>query len=169
MNNKGINLIALIIMIIIMIILAGIAINNSTTSVDKSFEAKAREERNQVAIAVSARFGEYHINSVASPIIGETIPSEYFSSDTDEENIENTKDYLVSMFRREGKMQTDDELYNHTIENQLQKFLEDNINDMEYTRILRHDDVIGLALDSISLASEFVVNYYSADVVGPIQ
>ena len=169
MDNKGINLIALIIMIVVMIIIAGIAINNSTGSYEQALTAKAREERNQMAKAVGLRFGNYQINKVASPIVGDVIPEEYLNKPTDEEIISSTKDYLVTMFRKEGKLVTDDEMNNHTTEKEIEKFLKDNINDMEYTRVLRHANIVELEVDSISIQSEFLVNYYSQDVVGPIQ
>lgn len=161
MNNKGISLIALAIMIIVMIIIAGIALNAGIGSYEQALVAKAKEERNQVAHAVHARFGDSQVNSAISPIIGEYVPSE--------QDIAKTEEYLINMFRAEGKLATQDELDNKTIQKNIKEFLNSNSGDMEYTRILRHDDIIELGIDSISVESLFLVNYYSADVVGPIQ
>ncbi len=169
LNNRGVNLIALIIMMIVMVIIAAIAITNSTDSYDQALEAKNKEERRQVSNAVGARFGSNQINAVVSPIIGEVIPKEYINRPTKEEAIVSIKNYLVELFLSEGKLVSDDELENKTTQKKIQKFIEDNYNDMEYTRVLRHADIIELGLDSISLEAEFLVNYYSTDVVGPIQ
>jgi type II secretory pathway pseudopilin PulG len=167
-NNKGISLIALAIMIIVMIIIASIAMNAGIDSYDQAVDAKNKEERNQVSQAVNARFGDNQFNAAVSPIVGELIPSECFSYPTDEQIIESAKTYLVDLFISEGRLQTQDEVTNKTIQKDIQRFLEENINDMQYTRILRHNDIIELGLESITINSIFLVNYYSADVVGPI-
>ncbi len=169
MNNKGVSLIALVVMRIVMIIIAGIAINNSVGSYDQALEAKALEERRQVSNAISARFGSNQINSIVRPIIGEVIPNEYLNKSSDEEAIIATRDYLVKMFFMEGRLVTDDEMNNKTTQKKIEKFLRDNIQDMEYTRVLRQPDLVELGLESISIESVFLVNYYSTDVVGPIQ
>lgn len=169
MNNKGISLIALVILIVVMIIIASIAMNSGTGSYDNALVAKAREERNQMIHAVETRFGDYQINSIMKPLIGEVIPDEYLIHSTPEEVIESCYDYLVKMFLSENRLQTDDELNNKTLQNQIRKFLEDNVADMDYTRVIRHRDAIELGLESVSLDTVFLVNYYSIDVVGPIQ
>ena len=53
-------------------------------------------------------------------------------------------------------------------EREIGEFIETNINQMQYTRILRHGDIINLELDNISLKSVFLVNYATNSVVGPI-
>ncbi len=165
MNNKGINLIALIILIIVMIILAGIAISNSTDSYTKSLEAKAKEENNQVRTAINARFGNFNISPSSSPLIGKQVPYD----ESEELDVEAIKNYLVSYYKSKGKLATEDELNNKTTENEIDYFVKRNKEDMEYTRLLEHSDIVALDIESISLDSEFIVNYYTGMVVGPIQ
>ena len=168
-KNQGVSLIALIIMIIVMIIIAGIALTAGVGSYDKAIEAKNKEERHQVKNAVSTRFGEYTMNSSLKPLLGEQIPNEYFLEDNPEERIQAVKMYLVGLFVAEGRLMTDDESENHTTVNEIEEFLKKNYDQMEYTRIIRHSHIIELGIDSIALPSVFLVNYYSADVIGPIQ
>lgn len=166
MNNKGISLIALVIMIIVIIIIASIAINNSTGSYDNGLDAKAKEERAQVVDAINYRFGDNQIDSSINPLVGDTLPQELFEKETDEERKEAIKEYIINLFVSEGKLRTDN---NKEVEEQIKKFVDDNFIEMEYTRILRHNEVVQLGLNSVSNDSEFLVNYYSIDVVGPIQ
>ena len=161
-KDQGVSLIALIIMIIIMVIIAGIALS-------AALEAKNKEERHQVQNAVSTRFGEYTMNSSLKPLLGEQIPGEYFLEDDPDARIQAVKTYLVGLFVSEGRLRTDDEINNHTIVNEIDAFLKKNYDQMEYTRIIRHSHIIELGIDSIALPSVFLVNYYSADVIGPIQ
>ena len=44
----------------------------------------------------------------------------------------------------------------------------DNFDDMEYTRLLFHSDLIELGIEKTNLNAVYLVNYYSSDVVGPI-
>ena len=168
-KDQGVSLIALIIMIIIMVIIAGIALTAGFGSYDKALEAKNKEERHQVQNAVSTRFGEYTMNSSLKPLLGEQIPGEYFLEDDPDARIQAVKTYLVGLFVSEGRLRTDDEINNHTIVNEIDAFLKKNYDQMEYTRIIRHSHIIELGIDSIALPSVFLVNYYSADVIGPIQ
>ena len=160
-NNKGVSMIALIIAIVIMVILASIALNSGNEAYDKALIAKADAERNQVIQAVETRYGKYSINRTASPLVGDTIPEEYYT-------VNDISKYLMDLFRGENRLYSDDEMTNHTREKQIQEFLVNNVDHMEYTRILRHADIINLGLDNITLKSVFLVNYYSSDVVGPI-
>ena len=168
-KNQGVSLVALIIMIIVMIIIAGIALNSGIGSYDKALEAKSKEERHQVKNAVSTRFGDYTMNPSLKPLLGEQIPDDYFMESDPDARIQAIKVYLLALFISEGRLQTNDEVENHTTANEIQYFLEKNYEQMEYTRIIRHSHIIELGIDSIALPSVFVVNYYSADVIGPIQ
>ncbi len=159
-NNKGISLIALIVMIIVMIILAAIAMNATTESYDKSLETKANEERAQVQYAVSTRFGENQRNSTSNPIIGIMVPEENRST------IDLSVTYIITKLKSDyGKFVTED---NAKQEADIKKFVTDNFEDMEYTRILTATDLIELDIENTNINAVYVVNYYSADVVGPI-
>lgn len=162
-NNKGISLVALIIMIIVMIMLAAIAVNVSMDSYYNSLEAKAAAERQQVIMAISGRFGDYERNTTANPLVGLTIPEEYLET---EETIYN---FVYNKFRNEyGKLVTGDELTNSTQKAAIEIFVHDNIEDMEYTRILLYTDLIELGIENTNMNAVYLVNYYSSDVVGPI-
>lgn len=162
-NNKGINLIALIVMIVIMIILASIAIRVGTDSYENALESKAAAERQQVISAISGRFGDYQRNNTANPIVGFMIPKE--NLDTKENVTAYIKDKLKNEY---GKLMTDDELENQTYQNLIKEFVEDNFEDMEYTRLLLYSDLIELGIEKTNLNAVYLVNYYSSDVVGPI-
>ena len=162
-NNKGINLIALIVMIIVMIILAAIAIKTGTDAYQNALKTKGAEERKQVEYAISDRFGDYQRNETANPLVGFIIPDE------DVETEAKAKNYLISKFKGEyGKLATDDEIQNNTQRKLIEKFVADNFNEMEYTRILIYSDLIDLGVENTNLNAIYLVNYYSNDVVGPI-
>lgn len=162
-NNKGISLITLVVMIVIMIILASVAINVSMNSYDEALRAKIYAERQQVIDAVTGRFSDYQRNNTANPLLGLMIPEE------NSETLMDTYDYIENKLRNEYyKLLTDDEYDNQTQTKQISKFLVDNAEDMEYTRILFYDDLLELGLENTTLQAVYLVNYYSSDVVGPI-
>lgn len=162
-KNKGISLISLVVMIIIMIILASVAINVSMSSYDEALRAKIYAERQQVIDAVTGRFADYQRNNTASPLLGLMIPEE------NSETLKDAYDYIENKLRNEYyKLLTDDEYNNQTQTKQISKFLVDNAEDMEYTRLLFYDDLLELGLENTTLQAVYLVNYYSSDVVGPI-
>ena len=124
---------------------------------------KAEEERKQVINAVSGRFGDYQRNSTANPIVGLMIPEENLV------NEETATNYICNKFKNEyGKLITEDEIQNSTQTKLIQKFVSDNFDDMEYTRILEYTDLIELEIEYTNLNAVYLVNYYSNDVIGPI-
>lgn len=162
-NNKGINLIALIVTIVVMIILASIAIRVGTDSYENALESKAAAERKEVVSAVSGRFGDYQRNNTASPIVGFKIPEENMTTE------ENIVEYIKNKLKKDhGKLMTEDELENKTYQNMITKFVDDNFDDMDYTRLLFYRDLIELGIEKTNLNAVYLVNYYSSDVVGPI-
>ena len=161
MNNKGINLISLVIIIIIMIILAAIVMKNVIEPHDKSLIARAREENLNVTTAVQNRYGEYVTNPSISPLAGLIVPRE---NETEDE----IYDYIIKLLRSKGKLNTQDESENKTNQKAIRKLIQDNKNYKEYTRILEHSHLVELGLESLPVNATFVVNYYGTDVVGPI-
>jgi len=162
-KNKGISLISLVVMIVIMIILAAIAIRVGMESYENALESKAATERQEVIAAVSGRFGDYQRNSTANPIVGFIVPDEYL------ENKDTIANYIINKLKVEyGKLFTDDEIKDSTQQKLIYKFIEDNYDDMEYTRILSYSDLIDLEIENTNINAVYVVNYYSNDVVGPI-
>lgn len=162
-NNKGISMITLIVMIIIMIILASITINVSTKSYQESIETKMQAEREQVKKAIAGRFGAYQRNSTGNPLVGILIP---------EENLDTTQhavEYICDKFKKEyGKSLIPISEDSSDPKQLLEKFVSDNFDDMEYTRILVPSDLIDLGIENTNLNAVYLVNYYSTDVVGPI-
>lgn len=162
-NNKGISLVALVVMIIIMIILAAVAINITMDAYDESQRAKQKTERQEVIEAVSGRFGDYMRNHTANPLLGLIIPEENVATMLDVRN------YIDIKLRTDyGKLVTEDEILNHTQTKEIEKFIADNFNDMEYTRILLYDDLLELGVENVTIHAVYLVNYYSSDVIGPI-
>ena len=163
-NNKGINLIALIVMIIVMIILATIAIKTGTDAYQNALKTKGAEERKQVEYAISDRFGDYQRNETANPLVGFIIPDE------DIETEAKAKNYLISKFKGEyGKLATDDEIQNNTVSlKNMETGYQETLSLEEATRILIYSDLIDLGVENTNLNAIYLVNYYSNDVVGPI-
>lgn len=159
-NNEGINLIALILTIIVMIIIAGVAISNVPEAYQKAQQAKELTENSEVKKAITNRYGDYVRNGTAHPLIGDVIPSNFVTT-------EEIRTYLITLFKSENRslMGNRDDM---TFEEELDAFLARNVNLMNYTRILRHSDAVNLDIGSISINSVFLVNYFTTDVIGPI-
>ena len=169
-NNSGVSLMALVITIVIMIILSAVALRQGNEDYIKAQEAKEDAERNQVTIAVEYRYGNYLRNKTTNQLVGDEIPITFDVNNFDEVYIAATKaqikQYLVELFQSEGRLSMD--TTRQRFEREIGEFIETNINQMQYTRILRHGDIINLELDNISLKSVFLVNYATNSVVGPI-
>ncbi len=161
-KEKGISLISLVVMIVVMIILASIGMNVSMNAYEESINAKQAAENQQVKDAVTGRFGDYQRNGTANPIVGLMIPSEETKS------LEKTYDYIIKKLKDSGKLVTEDEFQNQTQSKQIKKFVLDNEEDIEYTRLLEYNDLLELGLENTNLNAIYLVNYYSSDVVGPI-
>ena len=155
-NNKGLNLIALIVTIIVMIIIASIALNAAINDQEKANEAKRLTEKGQVAKAIEIRYANYTRNSAHYPIIGQKIPEHYSSK-------EDIKEYIIDTFLREQIIANA-----NSISDELDAFLDSNMKYMEYTRILKRADIVALELENVTLKSVFIVNYYTGKVIGPI-
>lgn len=162
MNNKGINLITLVITIIVIIILATITINIGTKAYDNAREARLEEQRNNVINAVSARFADNQRNELVNPLLGYAIQVE------DGDTAENLANKYIERFKDEGKLDTDDTQKNANTEDQIKKLILDNFDNMNYTRVLQYNDLIALEIENTDTNALFLVNYYSSDVVGPI-
>lgn len=161
-NNKGINLITLVIMIVIIIILAAIVIRPVTNSYDNAIKSRQEAERNQVVSAITERFGDNQRNNNLYPLIGEAIPNEYQNTE------EALSGYLISLFKNKGKLLSKDEDEIQTQKSEIEKFVSDNFEDMEYTKILYGTELLSLDIETTTTNTIYLVNYYSSDVVGPI-
>ena len=158
MNNKGINLIALVIMIIVMIIVASIAYKNSFDAQEKAMVARNKEERMNVTHAIQNRFGEYVTNGTISPLSGVIIPEE---NDT----IDKMYEYIKMYLKTKGKLSTDER---EEFENDIMNLLKENKDNLEYTRVLEHSHLLELGVENLPTDAMYVVNYYGMTVVGPI-
>ncbi len=158
-NNKGVSLIALVVTIVVMIILASIALNSATIDQVKAEEARRLAENSQVEQAIAVRYGKYLQNSVHNPLLGDKIPEEYVT-------VNDIKEYLLDTLTTQGNINNFET--RESISAELDSFLIKNYSEMEYTRILHHNDIIGLDIDNISVGSIFIINYSTGMVVGPI-
>ncbi len=159
-NNKGISLVALVVVIIILVILSSIAITAGMNDYNKAQQAKENLERSQVIEAVSTRYNNYLRNSTANPLVGDKVPDDY---QTEEE----IKKYLIGLFQSENRISNSPEKYD-AFEKELDAFVEENVKLMKYTRVLRHDDIVSLNVDNVSISAVFLVNYYTSSVIGPV-
>ena len=159
-NNKGISLVSLVVMIILMILLASYGVNVGINNYNKSLETKAAEENQQVKLAVSNRFGDNQRNNTSYPLVGLVIPEDNANT------IDMAKTYIIYKLRKDYN-KLNNENYAEDEAN-IQKFVNDNFSEMEYTRILTSTDLVELGIENTNLNSIFIVNYYSSDVVGPI-
>lgn len=158
-RNKGINLLALIITVIVMIILATITIFVSANAYQRGVEAKKDAERLQVVRAIENRFGENQRNELANPLAGFVIP---------EEKREDEEEFLSYL---ETKIKSDYQKKLFEIPEQLEEmknFFQSNKENQEYTRILLYTDMIELGIENVTEGTVYVVNYYSDNVVGPL-
>ena len=158
MNNKGISLIALAVMIIVMIIIAAIAYTNSFDAHDKAMIAREKEENMNVTNAIQNRFGEYMASSTINPLSGIIIPNDLTTTSEMEE-------FIINYLHENGKLYTE---RNAEFKAGIRKLLEDNKDHPEYTRILEHTHLIDLGIENLPTDSMYVVNYYGMTVVGPI-
>ena len=159
-NNKGIGLIALIVVIIILVILSSIAITAGTRDSEKAQQAKEDLERSQVTEAISTRYNNYLRNSTANPLVGDKVPEDYQTK-------EEVKGYLIRLFQSENRITSSPDAYDQFVK-ELDDFLDENIGQMKFTRILRHDDIVSLNIDNVSISAAFLVNYYTSSVIGPV-
>lgn len=162
-NNKGISLVTLIVMILVMIILAAITIRSTMIGYEKSLEAKAGAEREQVRKAMNGKFADNQVNGTANPLVGLLIPKE--NMDTEEAVVNYLCDKLKDDYMKFVNIEAVEQ---EKQRDSIIKFVSDNFEDMEYTRILEYSDLINLGLENTNLNAVYVVNYYSSDVIGPI-
>ena len=151
-NSKGISMITLIITMVVMIILASIVLIAGDDSMETADRAKIGTEKKSLQEAIQSRFAGYMRNSATYPLVGATV-----NSDVDE-----IVDYLEEIGREDAKKSS--------TKSEIEAFLEKNINNEEYNRIINYSDMLALEMKNVSNAIEYsyIVNYYSLDVVGPI-
>ena len=75
-NEKGINIISLIVTIIVIIILSAIVINIGTQGLDSTDTAVIASEKKAIETAIVERFADYSFDKETFPLIGTEISSD---------------------------------------------------------------------------------------------
>ncbi len=165
-NNKGVSIITLTITIIVMIILAGIAIVVSRDGVDMANDARIENEKKQLQNAITSRFAGYLRSKDAYPLEGVKIQSAFDEEVTNDVKVQQSLNEIVTHLEGAGRYTVEEEETKNKIQNLLQK----NINHIEYTRIIGASEMLALGLTNVdgNISYYYVVNYYSADIIGPI-
>lgn len=153
-NSKGISIITLVITIVVMLILASIVYVVGNDGMETADNAKHYNEKKSLQEAMEARFASFAVNEKMNPLEGTQI--EDYTADK-------IIEHLTSLGRKEA----------NTTENrdEIVKFVEQNVNHAEYTRIINYDDMLALEIANVSYKTNYsyVVNYHSLDIVGPIK
>lgn len=151
-NSKGISMITLIVTIVVMLILASIAFFAGDDSVDTANRAKLGSEKKSLKEAMQSRFAGYMRNSDTYPLEGTIIDSD----------VDVIAEYLKNIGRIEANK--------NEVKAEINTFLEKNVSNEEYNRIINYSDMLALEMTHVSNTMDYsyIVNYYSLDVVGPI-
>lgn len=153
-NNKGINLITLIIMIAVILILTAIFASNGLDSV---FEAKNSKNANEIAqlkTAVTNRFNSYLKNEDTVALIGKPVKGTYSSGEC--------VNRIISSLDFEKASQEEKNAEINKITNNISR----DFN--EYVMIIESGDMAKLGLENYSKTNRYIVNYYTGAVYGPI-
>lgn len=165
-NNQGISMITLIITIVVIIILSSIAIVVSENGIDMAIDARYQNERKELQSAVTSRFAGYLRNSQTYPLEGASVEAIFDETLSNEEKKSQATTEIVDYLKNLGRYtaETDE------VKNEIGKILEDNINHVKYTRIIGSTEMLSLGITNLNsdINYNYIVNYYSADVIGPI-
>lgn len=164
-NSKGISLTSLVIMIIVIIILSSIVFVISNDGMEMSEQARYKNEIKELQTAITSRFSGYCRNEVAFPLEGTAI--DISDGDTADQITEKIINALIASGRYAHSIDMTEE---NVMPAKIKKFVEDNIDNISYTRILNPQDWIAIGLNSVSGNANYsyIVNYYSTDVIGPV-
>lgn len=165
-NAKGISMISLIITIIVIVILSSIAIVISESGLDMAENAQYQTEKKELREAIASRFAGYLRNSSTYPIEGVSVQSIFDETLSNSQKESQALNEIVSYIKGLGNdtVETDD------IKNEISELIQTNINHIKYTRIIGSTEMLSLGLTNIKSDTDYVyvINYYSADIVGPI-
>lgn len=165
-NSKGISMITLIITIVVIIILSSIAIVVSENGIDMALDARYQNERKELSEAVTSRFAGYLRNSSTYPLEGVSVEAVFDDSLSNDEKEAEALTQIVERLKNLGSTTVD----TVDVKNEINKILHDNINHIKYTRIVSSTEMLALGLTNLGsdINYVYIVNYYSADVIGPI-
>lgn len=153
-NNKGINLITLIIMIAVILILTAIFASNGLDSI---FEAKNSKNANEIAqlkTAVTNRFNSYLKNEDTVMLIGQPAKNTYSTNECINK--------IISSLDFEKTSQEEKDAEVSKITNNISRDFS------EYVMIIGSGDMAKLGLENYSKTNRYIVNYYTGAVYGPI-
>ena len=149
MNNSGITLITLIVMIIIILILSSIFVVTGMNSLDESKEAQIEREIHSLKQAINVRYTEYEKNDGSVLLFG-TLAKKTMNEAECIAKIEKT---------------LSDEEKTKDLE-KISGDLTENFD--EYVMIIKKSDKKNLGLENYSADTNYIVDYRSGRVFGPI-
>lgn len=165
-NAKGVSMINLIITIIVIVILSSIAIVISENGIDMANNAQHQTEKKELREAITSRFAGYLRNSSVYPLEGASVQAIFDETLSDSQKESQALLEIVNYVKTLGH----DTVETIEIKNEIAELIQTNINHIKYTRIIGGTEMLALGLTNLTSDIEYVyiINYYSADIVGPI-
>lgn len=153
-NNEGISLIALVMMIIVILILTAIFVSSGLDSI---FEAKSSKNANEIAQlknAIADRFNSYLKNEDTVTLIGTPAKTKY--------STEQCVNKIISSLDYEKVTQEEKNADVSKITNNIERDFD------TYVMIISSGDMAKLGLENYSKVNNYIVDYYTGMVYGPI-
>ncbi len=165
-NNQGISMITLIITIVVILILSGIAIVVSESGIDMAIDARYQNEKKELQSAVTSRFAGYLRNSQTYPLEGASVEAIFDETLSKEDKKTRAMTEIINYLKSLGRTTAE----TAEVKSEIEQILGDNINHIKYTRIIGSTEMLSLGLSNLNsdINYNYIVNYYSADVIGPI-
>ena len=149
-NNKGITLIALIIMIIVLLILTSIFVATSLDALNETEKSEIQSEMHALEQAVSERYTSYIKNGESSRVelVGLT-------------PIWPTASECVGAIKVAMKYEDSDRI--NRVSGEISRDYE------KYVKIIDANEAKKLGIDNLNKDYQYVVDYYTSAVYGPIK
>lgn len=155
MENKGITLITVIVMISVILILSAIFLSTGMESLEESKKAEKENEIHQIKLAVVDRYTSYEKNDGSVSLIGTSAKNKWATSSECVNSIIPTLDF--------SSLSSDDK------ESKINRITSDITRDYdEFVMLINSGDMARLGVDKAS-DSLYVVDYYTGSVYGPIE
>ena len=155
MNNRGVTLITVIIMISVILILSAIFVSTSLESLEEAKKAERKTEIYQLHLAVMDRYTMYEKNQGNISLIGTLAKSKWTTASECLNEILSTVDFSELESGEKAK--------------KIEKITNEIARDYdEYVMLVNSGDVTRLGVDKVSGAT-YIVDYYTGSVYGPIE
>lgn len=155
MENKGITIIALIVMIAVIIILTSIFVATGIDSLNESKKAEIQNEIYQLKQAVVNRYASYEKNDGNISLIGTSATAKWAEADMCVNDV-------ISTLTFEDETEDEKQLKIGRIANEITRDYD------KFVKLVDSDDRISLGLENTS-NNLYLVNYYTGSVYGPIK